>query len=130
MRRRRYSLARQVSMFPVLILVDEDDDTGRITFYPLPIELQWQLTVKWLWLTVIGLAQLTWDQILKICWQAAKEFKAHWLRRPWLPQPTLLRRAVGIGQWFRQSRWGVRLNLEIRMAVILGRQLGLAGMGR
>lgn len=121
-------------MFPVLILVDEDDDTGRITFYPLPIELQWQLTVKWLWLTVIGLAQFTWDQLLKIGWQAAKEFKAHWLHlhlhRPRLPQPRLLRRAVGIGQWFRQSRWGLRLNLEIRMAVILGRQFGLAAMGR
>lgn len=130
MRRRRYTLARQVSLFPVLMLVDEDDDTGRITFHPLPIELQWQLTVKWVWLTVLGLAQFTWEQILTACRQAVKDLKTRVLRRLQLSPPVALRRAVGRGQWFRQSRWGVRLNLEIRMAVILGRQFGLAAVGR
>ncbi|GAB4428750.1 MAG: hypothetical protein Kow0031_09060 [Anaerolineae bacterium] len=100
MSRRRNILARQVSLFPVLLLVDEDDATGRLTLHPLPVELQWRWGVSWLALVALGwLGQL-------------KRRLAAWL---WPALP---------------GGWRVRLSLEVGMAIILGRQLGLAVVGR
>ncbi len=93
MRRRRYPLTRQVSLFPVLMLVDEDDATGRVTFHPLPLDLQGRLGLKWLALLVLG----------------------------WLDD---------LGRRLTQHPWRVRASLEIGIALILGRRLGLAIVGR
>ncbi|RMF02712.1 MAG: hypothetical protein D6768_07580 [Chloroflexi bacterium] len=48
------SFARQVALFPVLLLVETDERSGQRTLHPLPLEMRPGLALRWLWLLLDG----------------------------------------------------------------------------
>jgi hypothetical protein len=96
--------ARQVTIFPALVVVDADDETGRTTLYPLPVGSKWRLVLMWLLFLLRG---------------RLDTMRAGLVNKLDEPRQRLAR-----------HRWLVRLGLELNVAFILGRQLGLAALGR
>ena len=103
-RKNRCFQAKQVSIFPVLMVVKTDDETGQTTCHPLPVEQQWQLTLLWLKLFWLGWL----SNLSKQLWDDLKH----------------------MGNQVIGHSWAVRASMEIRIALILGHQLGLAAVGR
>jgi hypothetical protein len=123
MSRRRCTLARQVSLIPALLLIDTDDDSGRTTVYPLPLDRHWRLGLTWLALIVPAWLADLWRELLAVPLRAANEVTelAGGVWRRWV---------IAARRYLTRNRWGMRLSLELQMTLILGRQFGLAALGR
>ncbi len=102
--------ATQYSAFPALLVVKEEDN-GRRTIHPIPLEMM--MLLKWLWLLLtaslgcFGYAAILFRILLEVGW-LVEDVRAA-LRR-------LSRKVIIVRQ---------RLTLELKMGTILTRQLTL-----